>query len=69
MGVPRAVTRRQRIAVAILLAWTFGVCGLVLAAGWQSPTTRAVLGMAWGLILLWIVGCGALMWRGREAWR
>jgi hypothetical protein len=29
------------------------VSGLVLAVSWKNPAHRAVIGMAWGLILLW----------------
>jgi hypothetical protein len=27
-------------------------------AVWKNPIHRAVLGMAWGLILIWVGGCG-----------
>lgn len=43
------------------------VSGLVLAVSWQNAAHRAVLGMAWGLILLWIGCCGLAMWHWREA--
>lgn len=42
------------------------VSGLVLVATWQRAEHRAVIGMAWGLILLWIGGCGVAMWYWRE---
>lgn len=44
------------------------VSGLVLAVSWRNPTHRAVIGMAWGLIVLWIGGGGFVMWRWREVW-
>jgi hypothetical protein len=34
---------------------------------WRQPHKRAVIGMAWGLIPFWIVGCGLAMWRWRES--
>lgn len=57
------------ILVMCLAAWTAGGSGLVLAATWGNPIHRAVLGMAWGLILLWVAGCGLAMWRWRDLWR
>jgi len=45
------------------------VSGLVLAVSWGNPVQRAVLGMAWGLIVLWIGGCGLTMWHWRDLWR
>ncbi len=33
---------------------------LVLAAVWSNPIHRAVLGMAWGLILIWCIGGGVV---------
>jgi hypothetical protein len=42
------------------------VSGLVLAVSWRNPAHRAVIGMAWGLIVLWIGCCGLAMWRWRE---
>jgi hypothetical protein len=51
----------------ILGAWAVLPAGVALLATWKNPVHRAVLGMAWGLILLWIVGCGLAMWRWRDA--
>jgi hypothetical protein len=51
-----------------MAVWTTAVCGVVLIATWRSPEHRAVLGMAWGLIILWIAGCGLAMWRWRDFW-
>ncbi len=42
------------------------VSGLVLVATWQRAEHRAVIGMAWGLIVFWIGGCGLAMWYWRE---
>ena len=43
------------------------VSGFVLLAVWKQPVHRAVLGMAWGLILIWIAGGGLAMWHWRQA--
>lgn len=62
------VRRGQRILVLCLAGWMVLVSGLVLVVSWTNPVQRAVLGMAWGLILLWIGGCGLAMWRWRDLW-
>jgi hypothetical protein len=54
--------------VLCLAVWMLAVSGLVLVATWQRPEHRAVIGMAWGLILLWIGGCGLAMWHWRDFW-
>ncbi|MGC8834525.1 MAG: hypothetical protein ACP5R4_10780 [Armatimonadota bacterium] len=53
---PRRVT-------GFLAVWMLVVSGSVLAAVWSDPIKRAVVGMAWGLILLWVGGCGLTMRR------
>lgn len=58
----------QRLFVLSLLAMVFLISGLMLAAMWRDPRRRAVIAMAWGLILFWIVGCGFTMWRWRDLW-
>jgi len=52
----------------VLGAWALLPAGFVLLAVWKNPVHRAVIGMAWGLILLWIIGCGLAMWRWRSVW-
>jgi hypothetical protein len=49
-----------------MAAWMVLVSSVVLAVTWRNPVQRAVIGMAWGLILLWIGGCGLAMWRLRD---
>jgi hypothetical protein len=60
--------RLRRIFVVVLATWLVLVCGVVLAVSWRNPIQRAVIGMALGLILLWIGGCGMAMWRWRALW-
>jgi hypothetical protein len=58
-----------RILVGCLAGWMVVVSGLVLVLSWTNPVQRAVVGMAWGLIVLWMGGCGLAMWHWRETWR
>lgn len=51
-----------------LAIWMVVVAGGVLIAVWSQPAQRAVLGMAWGLILLWVGLGGGIMWRWAELW-
>ena len=50
-------------AIAVCLLLTTSAVTLVT---WTNPKMRAVLEMGWGLILLWIVIGGTLMYRYRE---
>ncbi len=61
-------TTRHRVVVIALAIWMVFVSGAVLAVTWRNPVHRAVIGMAWGLIVLWIGGCGLAMWRWRHLW-
>jgi hypothetical protein len=54
---------RQRAFVLSLLGIVFLVSGFITFATWHQPHKRAVIGMAWGLIMFWIIGCGFVMWR------
>ena len=49
-----------------LALWLIATTSLVTVAVWKNPVARAVLGMGWGLILLWIGVGGGLMYRFRE---
>jgi hypothetical protein len=55
------------IAVGALAAWQILVTGIVTIGVWNNPVHRAVLGMGWGLLLLWVAVCGLSMlyWRER----
>lgn len=61
-------TRRQWIYLKALLAWLlFSTTALfLLSRGWPSPSHRAVMSMGYGLVLLWVLLCGGLMWRFRD---
>jgi hypothetical protein len=60
--------RGRRMTVLGLAAWMTLVDGAVLALNWGQPRTRATIGMAWGLIVLWIGVGGLAMWRWRDFW-
>lgn len=58
----------SRILVVSLAVWMLAVSTILLALNWKHPAHRAVIGMACGLIVLWVGGCGLVMWRWREVW-
>jgi hypothetical protein len=49
-----------------LAGWLLISTGLVTVAVWAKPNHRAVLAMAWGLIALWIMAGGSLMYAFRD---
>ncbi len=57
--------RAQGIFISALAVWLFLTTSAVTVVTWKNPKARAVLGMGWGLISLWIVLGGALMYRFR----
>lgn len=61
--------KRRTLFVIGLAAWMITVSGLVLVLLWKNEVQRAVIGMAWGVILLWVCACGLIMWRWRDMWR
>ncbi len=61
-------TNWRRNVVVFLVGWMLVLSSLALIGTWNNPTHRAVLCMAWGLILLWIGGCGFTMWYWRDFW-
>jgi hypothetical protein len=65
---PGAAARWARRFIVALASWLVLVSGLVLLLNWGKPAPRAMILMAWGLIGLWIGGCGLAMWRWRELW-
>src|SRR5579862_2709705 len=64
--LPNRHAWHQRAFVLGLLAIVFLISTFILVATWHQPHRRAVIAMAWGLILLWIIGCGFVMWRWRD---
>jgi hypothetical protein len=58
--------RCKRAFVGILLILVVLTSSFITVVTWHQPHKRAVIGMAWGLITFWIVGCGMLMWRCKE---
>lgn len=60
------ITRIQKIFLALMLTWLVFTTSLVTLAVWRNPVHRAVLGMGWGLIVLWIFVCGGIMLRYRS---
>ena len=52
--------------VILLAVWLIGTTSLVTVAVWRKPEARAIIGMGWGLILLWIGAGGGLMHLFRE---
>jgi hypothetical protein len=52
-----------------LALWLVLMTSLVTVAVWPQPVHRAVLIMGWGLIILWIAGCGSLMYGFRDSIR
>jgi hypothetical protein len=60
------LTQNQRRFLGVLLGWLLFSASVVLLLSWTSPVHRAAIAMACGLILLWVVLCGGLMWRFRS---
>jgi hypothetical protein len=58
----------RRAVVIILGAWAVLPAGMVLLAVWNNPVQRAVISMVWGLIVIWVIGCGLTMWYWRNTW-
>jgi len=57
---------RQSLFVKLLALWLLATTSLVTIANWQNHRARAVIGMAWDLILLWIFLGGSLIHHFRE---
>lgn len=60
------VQRAQAIFVKALAVWLILSTLAVTAITWKHSKIHAVIGMGWGLILLWIGVGGILMYRFRE---
>lgn len=55
--------------IGLLAAWLLVITSLVTVAVWRNPVARAIIGMGWGLIILWVFGCGTLMYLLRDSIR
>ncbi len=53
------------MTIALLLLWAAGFQALLLAASWSNPVERAIVLMAIGVLLIWVILGGGLMWRYR----
>lgn len=58
--------KKQRLVVGAIATWLVLATSAVTFFVWPNPKARAVLGMGWGLIFLWIGLCGSLMRRFRD---
>jgi hypothetical protein len=59
--------KHGRLVFVIALAlWMVATTTVVTTIAWPNHRHRAVIGMGWGLILLWIFLAGSLMHRFRE---
>jgi hypothetical protein len=56
----------RSVFVGALAVWLVLTTMAVAAVSWSNPRARAVIGMGWGLILLWIGLGGSLMYSGRD---
>jgi hypothetical protein len=54
------------ILVKALAFWLAATTLVITLVTWRNHQARAVIGMGWGLILLWIAVCGTLMHHYRE---
>jgi hypothetical protein len=57
---------KKSMFVKALAGWLAASTTAVTLISWPDHRARAVLGMGWGLICLWILGCGTLMYRFRD---
>jgi hypothetical protein len=60
---------KRAIVIAALAIWILIATSAVTFLTWTNPKVRAVIGMGWGLILLWIFLGGSLMYYFRDAVR
>jgi hypothetical protein len=58
--------RPTRWFIILLAAWLLATTSLVTLAVWKSPVARAIIGMGWGLIILWVGAGGSLMYLLRD---
>lgn len=56
----------KRAFIKFLGAWLLLSTLIVTIFSFGNPASRAIIGMGWGVIVLWIVICGGLMYRFRD---
>lgn len=57
---------KKRLFVIVLGAWLLISTTLMTISMWNDPVSRAITGMVWGLILLWIFFTGGIMFAFRD---
>lgn len=67
-ATPDRWAKPKRALVLGMLLIVFLVGTFLLVVTRHQPNKHAVMDMAWGLTLFWIVGCGFVMWRWRDFW-
>ncbi len=61
--------KAKRAFIILLGAWLLLTTLIVTVLSFGNPVSRAVISMGWGVICLWIIVCGGLMYRFRESIR
>lgn len=56
----------QKTFIKILFSWLILSTLVITFITFNNPVVRAVIGMGWGVIFLWIITCGGLMYKFRE---
>lgn len=52
--------------IRIFAVWALLLLSGMLVLSSQNPKMRAVILMAWGLLILWVVVCGSIMYKKRD---
>jgi ABC-type glycerol-3-phosphate transport system permease component len=60
------ISKYQSVLVKVIGLWLLASTAFITVVTRQNPRVRASVGMGWGLILIWIVLLGYLMYRFRE---
>jgi hypothetical protein len=66
-SAPRRADWPKRIVTGMAI-WLALTSTAALVLNWKEPRHRAIIVMAWGLIALWVGGCGLAMRRWRDTW-
>jgi len=60
------ISKYQSVFIKAVGLWLLASTTFITVVTWQNARVRATVGMGWGLILIWIVLLGNLMYRFRE---